>query len=288
MNAWVLAVRPRTLAAGAVPVAVGTGVAAAKGSWSPLLAAAALVVALGIQVGTNLVNDWADWAKGADTADRVGPLRVTQAGLLTPRAVLSGAAVCFGVAAVAGLAIVWAAGPVWLLVGAGAITCGIAYTAGPWPLAYVGLGDLFAFLGFGVVATAATAAVQTGRLSSLAVGLGAAVGLFAAALLGVNNLRDAATDAGAGKHTLAVRLGVARAKWLVLAELAIAVVLPCVLMGLRGLPALATAAFLGDTARRVRAADRGLPAELLPALGGIARAEITFGLLVLAGLLWPG
>lgn len=286
-SAWLLAARPRTLTAGAVPVAVGTAVAYAAGSWSALLAAAALVVCVGIQVGTNLVNDWADWRSGADSNDRVGPVRVTSAGLLSPRAVLAGAVVSFAVASAAGLVIAADAGWIWLAVGAGAIVCGIAYTAGPLPLGYVGLGDVFAFAGFGVVATAATAAVQTGHVSYDAVALGAAVGLFAAALLGVNNLRDVRTDMAAGKRTLAVLLGVRAARTLVLAELAVALVIPVLVLGVRGLPALAAAVALVDTSRRVARADADAPTALLPALGGIARAEAVFGVLVVAGVLWP-
>jgi len=284
--AWRLAARPATLGAGVAPVVVGCAVAAAADSFRPLLAACALIVAVGVQIGTNLVNDWADWRRGADGPGRTGPTRVTASGLLTPKEVVAGAVVAFGTAAAAGLVIVALAGPVWLAVGAFAVLSGIAYTAGPWPLAYVGLGDLWAFACFGVLATAATAAVQTGLWSGTAVWLGAALGFFAAALLGVNNLRDLDGDRAARKRTLAVRFGRTATRWMLVVELSVALAVPVAVLGPRGLTGLVAVPLLVGPARRILADDGSQPRALVPALLGIARSEVVFAAAIAAGVLW--
>ncbi len=202
-----LAARIPTLPAAVAPVVVGTAAAAHAGAVYPLAATGALVVALAIQVGTNLANDALDFLRGADGATRRGPLRVTHGGLLAARQVLTGAYLCFAVAALVGLLFVRLYGWPVLAAGVLAIAAGLAYTAGPWPLAYHGLGELFVFIFFGVVAVVGTAYVQLGRVDSVAVVTSVPVGLLVTAILVVNNLRDIETDRAAGKWTLAVRLG---------------------------------------------------------------------------------
>jgi 1,4-dihydroxy-2-naphthoate octaprenyltransferase len=205
--AWVLAARPRTLVAGVVPVAVGTAVAARDGLFRAGPALAALLGALLIQIGTNLANDAFDFRRGADTGARLGPARATQRGWLGPTEVLRGAWICFGSAVVIGIYLALAAGPAIVLVGLLSIAAGYAYTGGPFPLAYHGLGDAFVMLFFGLVAVGGTYFVQSGRVSWTALAAGVPVGALGVALLAVNNTRDAVTDAAAGKRTLVVRFG---------------------------------------------------------------------------------
>jgi len=235
-QAWVLAARVPTLPAAIAPVVVGSAAAAHDGMFDWVGATGALIVALAIQIGTNFSNDAFDFLHGADTAHRLGPPRVTQAGLLTARAVLMGAYLCFGVAAVIGVYFVSRFGWPVLLVGLLAIASGLAYTAGPWPIAYHALGEVFVFAFFGLVAVAGTAFVQTGRLPPLALGAAVPVGLLCTAILIVNNLRDVETDRAAGKRTLAVVLGPSFARGLYLGCLAAAAISPAILraVGLTG------------------------------------------------------
>lgn len=205
---WVLAARIPTLPAAVAPVLVGTAAAAGSGAFSALPAVAALVASLSIQIGTNLSNDAYDFLHGADRAVRLGPPRATASGLLSPKEVLTGAYVCYGVAALAGLYLVMLRG--WPILAAGllSVAASLAYTAGPWPLAYRGLGDLFVFIFFGIIGTVGSDFVQTGLVRPQAVWASVAVGLLTVAILVVNNLRDIETDRAAGKRTLAVRWGV--------------------------------------------------------------------------------
>ncbi len=204
---WWLASRPKTLTAAITPVFVGIAVALAEGVFTPLPAISALLVGLFIQIGTNLYNDYADYQRGADTPDRLGPLRVTQAGLLPASVVRRGAIVAFGLAGLAGIYLIWRAGWVVGVLGAAAILAGLAYTAGPWPLAYNGLGDLFAWIFFGFVAVCGTAYVQLGRVPDLAWIGGLALGGMITALLAVNNFRDIEADRAAGRKTIPVCFG---------------------------------------------------------------------------------
>lgn len=206
-QAWVLAARPKTLAAAFVPVAVGTAVAAATGGVQLSAAAAALFGALCIQVGTNFANDVFDAEKGADTAARVGPTRAVQAGLVSARSMRMGMIAAFGLATLAGIYLTWLAGWPVVAIGVASIASGILYTGGPRPLGYAGLGDVFVFVFFGIVAVAGTAFVQTGGVAALALAAAIPVGALSTAILVVNNARDAATDVLAGKRTLAVRFG---------------------------------------------------------------------------------
>ncbi|MFI5394978.1 MAG: 1,4-dihydroxy-2-naphthoate polyprenyltransferase [Candidatus Binatia bacterium] len=225
LSAWILAIRPATLTAAVVPVVVGTAVAARSGVAHLGAAIAALVAALLIQIGTNLVNDVDDFERGADSAARQGPTRVIQAGLLSSGQVRLAAWVAFGAAAVAGSYLCLIGGWPIMAVGVAAISSGLAYTGGPWPLGYHGLGDVFVFIFFGVVAVVGTFYVQAGYTTGLAVATSIPVGALATAILVVNNVRDSDTDRDAGKHTLAVRLGqrAGRAEFLALVALAYAV-----------------------------------------------------------------
>jgi 1,4-dihydroxy-2-naphthoate octaprenyltransferase len=205
-NPWVLGARVRTLPAAVVPVAVGTGVALREGQavwWKALLA---LVVSLALQVGVNYANDYSDGVRGTDDA-RVGPPRLVGGGMKPAAAVKRAAFLAFGIAAVAGLALTFTTS-LWLLpVGAAAVLAAWFYTGGPRPYGYAGLGELFVFVFFGVVATAGAAFVQTEALTALALVASVPVGMLACALLVVNNLRDIPGDTASGKQTLAVRLG---------------------------------------------------------------------------------
>jgi 1,4-dihydroxy-2-naphthoate octaprenyltransferase len=224
---WLLACRPKTLSAAAAPVVVGSAVAYAGGGFRLLPALAALMGALAIQVGTNLANDVFDFVKGADTPERLGPLRVTQSGLLTPGQVRRGMVLAFAVAGLLGVYLIVAAvqaashhvgtgmgaGLSIVLIGLASIGSGIGYTAGRHALGYLGLGDLFVFVFFGPVAVAGTVLVQLGAVPPAAWWSSVPVGALATAILAVNNLRDRNTDVHVGKQTLAVRFGATAVRW---------------------------------------------------------------------------
>jgi 1,4-dihydroxy-2-naphthoate octaprenyltransferase len=195
------------LVAGAAPVVVGSAVAWHDGAFSALLATAALVGALLIQIGTNLANDYYDHIKGADTPDRLGAPRASASGAIPPRRVRNAAFLTFALAGVVGLYLTMVAGWVLLAIGAASIVFGLFYTAGPRPLGYLGLGDLLVFVFFGPVAVVGTHFVQSGVWSAAALVASVPVGALATMILVVNNLRDIGTDRAAGKHTLAVRIG---------------------------------------------------------------------------------
>lgn len=205
--AWLAATRPATLTAAVGPVAVGTALAAADASLAVMPALAALFGAVMIQIGTNFYNDHADHVRGADTEERVGPARAVQKGWLTSRQMLVGTAVAFLLAAAAGVYLIAVAGWPILILGLVSIAAGLAYTGGPMPLAYVGLGDVFVLAFFGVGAVCGTYFVQAHALPIHVVGASISVGALATAILVVNNLRDRHTDARAEKRTLVVRFG---------------------------------------------------------------------------------
>jgi 1,4-dihydroxy-2-naphthoate octaprenyltransferase len=211
LRLWLVAARPRTLPAAVAPVLVGTALACSEDVFKPLRFAAALLGSIFIQIGTNLANDYSDARRGADTEDRLGPVRVTAGGLMPPRRVLVGTWVAFGIAVAAGSYLAAVAGWELLVVGVLSIAAGVLYTGGPRPYGYEGLGELFVFVFFGLVAVGGSYFVQTEELRWEAVALGVPVGLLAAAILVVNNVRDIETDRRAGKRTLAVRLGRERA-----------------------------------------------------------------------------
>jgi len=287
VNRWVAGARPRTLPAAIVPVAVGTACAYADSApryeviaWR---AVAALVVALAIQVGTNYANDYSDGIRGTDER-RVGPVRLVASGLATPAAVKRAAFLAYGVAAIAGLALAVAVGPELLVVGSAAIAAGWFYTGGRRPYGYAGLGEVFVFVFFGLVATAGSAYVQSRRLHQLDLVASVPIGLLAVALLVVNNLRDIPGDTVAGKRTLAVRLGDARTRGLYVGCLAFAFgsLLYVGADRLGGLLALLALPFAIAPIRTVRSGASG-PA-LVPVLGETGRLQLAFGLLLTVGL----
>jgi 1,4-dihydroxy-2-naphthoate octaprenyltransferase len=209
---WLMAARPRTLPAAAAPVLVGTAYAGTLGTFRPLTFVATLLGALLIQIGTNLSNDYSDARRGADTEDRLGPVRVTAGGLVPPKQVLIATYVAFGLAVLVGVYLIVTSGWELLLVGIASILAGVLYTGGPRPYGYEGLGEVFVFLFFGLVAVTGTFFAQTEQLAWEAFVLAVPVGLLATAILMVNNIRDLETDRRAGKRTLAVRLGRDRAR----------------------------------------------------------------------------
>jgi 1,4-dihydroxy-2-naphthoate polyprenyltransferase len=217
-----MAARVRTLPAAVAPVLVGTSLALGDGTFHPLAFVAALLGAIFIQVGTNLSNDYSDARRGADTEDRLGPVRVTAGGLVPPRRVLVATYLTFGLAVACGAYLVAVAGPELLAVGAASILAGVLYTGGPRPYGYEGLGELFVFLFFGIVAVSGSYFVQVQELPWQAFVCAVPVGLLASAILVVNNVRDIDTDRRAGKRTLAVRLGRERTRALYASMLAIA------------------------------------------------------------------
>ncbi len=287
-RAWVLAARVPTLTAAVAPVMVGTAAAAGDGMFAPLPAIAALVAAVCIQIGTNFHNDALDFLQGADTSRRLGPARATQSGLLSARQVLAGAYLCLGIAAAAGIYLVALRGWPVLMVGLASIAAALAYTASPLRLGYRGLGDLFVFLFFGVVAVVGSDYVQTGSVRAVAVAASVPVGLLAAAILVLNNLRDIETDRAAGKRTLAVRLGARATRAQYVCCLAGAVAAPAALRlaGLLGswfwLPWLAVPTMVG-LVRIVLRHDAAV--ALVGALKRTARLLLVYGALLAASLL---
>ncbi len=234
---WILASRPRTLPAAIAPVLVGTALAASEDEFHALPFAAALVGSIFIQIGTNLSNDYSDARRGADTEDRLGPVRVTAGGLMPPRHVLVGTYIAFSIAVAAGLYLAAVAGWELLLVGVASILAGVLYTGGPRPYGYEGLGELFVFVFFGIVAVVGSYYVQTEELRWEAFALAVPVGLLSSAILVVNNVRDIDTDRRAGKRTLAVKLGRDRARQLFSAMVVLSFLAPVVTFAVGGLTA---------------------------------------------------
>jgi 1,4-dihydroxy-2-naphthoate octaprenyltransferase len=283
-----MAARPRTLPAAVAPVLVGTSLAATEGTFKILTFLAALIGALFIQVGTNLSNDYSDARRGADTEDRLGPVRVTAGGLVPPRQVLIATYVAFGVAVLAGCYLIATAGWELLLVGAASILAGVLYTGGPRPYGYEGLGEVFVFLFFGVVAVAGSYFAQVEDLEWEALVLAVPVGLLASAILVVNNVRDLETDRRAGKRTLAVRLGRDRVRTLYLAMLVLAFLtapLPWVLGSLSPWLFLSWLAvpLAVPLIRTVRTRTDG--PSLNGALAGTGQLQLAFCVLLSIGLL---
>jgi 1,4-dihydroxy-2-naphthoate octaprenyltransferase len=284
MNVWVLGARPRTLVAAVCPVVVGTAAAAAEGPVVAWRALAALVVALALQVGVNYANDYSDGLRGTDTPGRLGPARLTATGLAAPASVRRAAAAAFVVAAVAGLALAVAVDLRLLLVGAAAIAAAVLYTGGPRPYGYAGFGELAVLVFFGVVAACGSAYVQLERVPGAALAASVVVGLGAVAILLANNVRDIDGDRLAGKRTLAVRLGRARARDLFTAVV-VGMFVAAGLLGLARPPvlaALAAAPLAVAPVRLVR--TRGDGPGLVAALGATARLQLAVSLLLAAGL----
>jgi 1,4-dihydroxy-2-naphthoate octaprenyltransferase len=284
MRVWVKGARPRTLVAAVCPVLVGTAAAAGEGPVVVWRALAALVVALALQVGVNYANDYSDGLRGADTPARLGPVRLTAAGLAAPAAVRRAAAVAFAVAAVAGLALAVAVDLRLLLVGAAAIAAAVLYTGGPRPYGYSGFGELAVLAFFGVVATCGSAYVQLERVPAAAAAASVVVGLGAVAILLANNVRDIDGDRLAGKRTLAVRLGRSRSRDLFCAVVA-AMFATAALLGLARPPVLVTLAAVPLAVAPVRLVrGRSDGPGLIAALGATARLQLVVSLLLAAGL----
>jgi 1,4-dihydroxy-2-naphthoate octaprenyltransferase len=281
-----LAARPATLAASVSPVLAGTAVAAHDGHVRTLPGLGALVVAVAIQVGTNYANDYSDHVRGTDRR-RVGPIRAAASGVVAPGTVRAAALVAFGVAAMVGLAVSLATNPLLLLFGALAVAAGWLYTGGPRPYGYLGLGELFVFVFFGLLATAGTTYVHELRVPPAAWAAGGATGLLACAILALNNLRDIDTDAQAGKRTLAVRLGRPATRALIAAELAGALLVPllAVALGWAPVPVALTLLTLPLAVLITRASFSSTPPTLVGALRRTAQMEVWWALLWTLGLL---
>jgi 1,4-dihydroxy-2-naphthoate octaprenyltransferase len=290
-RAWLLAIRPATLPAAVGPVLVGLGVAIGLGVFELLPASGALAVALLLQVASNLANDLFDFRSGADNEDRLGPPRAAALGLLSQREMVAGMAVVVGLAGLVGLYLVWVGGLVILVLGVLAVVSAFAYSGGPWPYGYHGLGEVFVFAFFGLVAVVGTTYLQTLTLEPLALAAAVPVGALITAILVVNNLRDIDTDRKAGKQTLAVKLGpqgtVAEYDVLLLVAFAVPILLvlvdatsPAVLLALLSaplaLPLLGVVHAAGD------------PRRLNPVLQGTARLSLAFSVLFAAGLALSG
>jgi 1,4-dihydroxy-2-naphthoate octaprenyltransferase len=289
-RAWILAARPPTLGAAVAPVAVGTACAHVAGGARPGPALAALLGAVLIQIGANFANDVFDHEKGADTADRLGPPRAAQLGLLTARQLWAGIAVTFALAFAAGVYLTWVAGWPIVAIGLASLASALAYTGGPYPLGYHGLGDVFVMAFFGFVAVCGTAFVQLGEVPALAWWAAVPVGALATAILVVNNVRDRDTDVVAGKRTLAVRLGRrgAHAEYVLLLLLAYGVPVGLVATGLAGAAALAPLVTAPVAVARVRALLAARGREHNPVLVGTAKLLVLHGVLFAAGLALGG
>jgi 1,4-dihydroxy-2-naphthoate octaprenyltransferase len=284
---WIGAARPRTLPAAFAPVLVGTALAWHDGTFKAAPAALCLGFSLLVQIGTNFANDYYDFVRGADTATRVGPRRAVAAGLIAPRTMRRAMLAVFVAAFAVGLGLVAWGGP-WLIgIGVASILCGIAYTGGPWPLAYHGLGDVFVFIFFGLVAVAGTYFVQAGRLTLEAVLAGIPVGLLAANILVVNNYRDMETDAAANKRTLVVQLGRRAARVQFALALVVALGMPGFFVA-RGFSAwcllpLALVPLGWSHVRRLRRSTA--PGELIALLASTGKFLALYALLFGAGLM---
>ena len=283
---WLGAARPRTLTAAIAPVLVGSALAWHDTQFQAAAATLCLAFALLVQIGTNFANDYYDFLRGADTAARVGPRRAVAAGLVTPATMKRAMIGVFVAAFAVGLSLIAWGGPWLLAIGIASIVCGVAYTGGPWPLAYVGLGDVFVFIFFGMVAVGGTYFVQAGRLALDALLAGVPIGLLAANILVVNNYRDVETDAVANKRTLVVRFGRAAARAQFNVSLAIALAVPVVFL-LRGYRAwcllpLALAPVAWRHACRLR--ESKTPSELIALLGATGKLVALYALLFAVGL----
>jgi 1,4-dihydroxy-2-naphthoate polyprenyltransferase len=291
MHPLVEAARPRTLPAAVAPVLVGT--AAATRTLETLAwdrAALALVVALSLQVAVNYANDLFDGVRGVDTEARTGPRRAVASGLVMPRRMRDAMIGALVVAGLAGLALAWLVGWELLLVGAVAMLAALGYSGGPRPYASAGLGELFVFVFFGLVATVGSAYVQDGAVTTVAVLAGVAMGCFATALLVVNNLRDIPTDEAVGKVTLAVRLGEDRTRWLYVALVVAAYVLlaPLVVLTSEGWLALAAVSLVVAWKGIERVRHAALGPQLIVALGHTAQAQLLFAVLLTVGFVLAG
>jgi len=284
---WWSAVRPATLAASVAPVLIGTAIAVHDGGASWAAGLAALVVALGMQLGVNFANDYSDFVRGAD-ATRVGPLRAASSGVVSPKHVRWAAFAAFGVAALTGLALSIAVDWRLLIVGAACLLAGWLYTGGPRPYGYLGMGEVFVFVFFGLVATIGTVYVEAGRVTALSVLLGCGAGFLATAILVLNNLRDIETDAAVGKRTLATRIGRRGTRVLLLVLVCAAFAVPILVFTTRlaGVTVMAMHFGIPIASVPVRTAFASTSApQLVQALRRMAIAELAYALLFTLGVL---
>lgn len=293
LRAWVLAARPKTLAAAVAPVAVGSACAYADGVFRVGPALAALLGALLLQIGANFANDVFDYEKGADTADRLGPTRAVQAGLLSAQAVRRGLVLVLALAVLVGAYLTLVAGPLIVVIGVLSILSAIAYTGGPYPLGYHGLGDLFVFLFFGLVAVPGSAFVHARTWPELSFWAAIPMGALGTAILVVNNLRDRETDALAGKRTLAVRWGRAGALREYFALLGVSYLIPILVLALdRAGPSVLLPLLTAPLAIRLaRAVARSEGSVLNLHLAATARLAFLYGILLAFGIVlgaWTG
>ena len=287
---WLLAIRPKTLPAAASSVIVGTALAWRDGGFRPVAAVAALGIALLLQIGSNLANDVYDAEKGADTEDRLGPVRVTQSGLLSADQVKRGMKVVFAIAFVLGIYLAFVRGPLVLVIGVAAIVAAVAYTGGPYPLGYHGLGEVFVFLFFGLTSVVGTYWVQTGSAALLVWLMASAIGSIITAIIVVNNLRDIEQDRVAGKRTVAVRIGVRATRAEYVALMAVAYVLLTLGVALGVLPPATLLAWL-SLPLALRAAHRVLTQSGRPlnaALAETGQTALLYSVLFAAGVLIAG
>ena len=288
-RAWILAARPATLPAAAVPVIVGAAAAVSEGArFKPMIFAVTLACALLIQVGTNFANDYSDFHRGADHEGRLGPTRVTQSGLITQAGVRRGIIVAFGLAVILGAVLIGYGGVPILIIGIASVLSGLAYTGGPFPLGYHGLGDVFVFVFFGLIAVTGTAYLQTGEWSRFALLLSIPTGLIVTNILVVNNLRDLPTDVAAGKRTLATRIGDPATRFQYVASMIAAYAIPVAiaLTDARRHALLLTLVSLPLAVLLMRIVMRGTSGrELNPVLKKTGQLLLMFGSLLALGAL---
>ena len=287
MNRWLIGARPKTLSAAMVPVALGAAAAMVDVEAGDSIiwwrVAAALLVSLALQIGVNYANDYSDGVRGTDRV-RVGPIRLVASGLASARSVRNAAFIAFGVAVLAGLPLVLVISPWLLIIGIAAIAAAWFYTGGPKPYGYLGLGELFVFVFFGLVATVGTTYVAIEKITVLSVVLGCAAGALACAMLVINNLRDMATDCAVGKYTLAVRIGDSATRRLYI----LLVSLPFMLIALvtaANPSAIITLAVAPLAIQPCRAVLNGaVGKELIGVLGSTSRLQLAFGIVATAGM----
>jgi len=287
LKIWIAAARPRTLPAAVAPVLVGTALAWHDHALVWQAALACLGFALLVQIGTNFANDYFDFIKGADNAGRVGPRRAVAAGWVAPEVMKSAMMIVFMLAFFVGLTLLKFGGWPLLVIGVASILCGIAYTGGPFPLGYNGLGDVFVFIFFGLVAVCTTYFVQAGEVGSSAIVCGVGIGLLATNILVVNNYRDLENDQRAGKRTLVVRFGRRFTRIQFGVSLFVALTIPVHLLRMGFAPLVllpvALAPLAWRHANRLTAADT--PAELIALLGDTGKLLALYAILLSAGLL---
>lgn len=284
---WISATRPRTLSAATAPVLVGSALAAQAGHFNLWAAMLCLSFALLMQIGANFANDYYDFLRGADSAARVGPRRAVAAGLVSPDAMRRAMLAVFAAGFLVGLGLLARGGPWMLALGLASIAGGIGYTGGPWPLAYLGLGDLFVFVFFGLIAVGGTYFIQAGDLTTQVIVAAIPVGLLAANILVVNNYRDVETDTAANKRTLVVRWGRRAARGQFNGSLVVAFLIPLVLAvhfsHFGWLLPLLLVPWAWRQARRLR--ESQTPAELIALLGATGKLLASYAALLAAGLL---